>query len=386
MIVGINLLSILASALLSSRLVQKFVKRMNFLSYWMLTGLALSPLPLLMDSTSFFGLVLVAAIVGLYFGLGLPILMGYYAASTETENRAGLSGVIILLSGVCFLSLSIMGSTDAALASIVLLFWRFGGLILLILLKPREINIDKSDHITYGAIITNSSLLLYFIPWLMFSLVNNLAFPILNNFFPANFVNISSMLESVLAGFSALFFGFFADFVGRKRLMLFGFVLLGLGYAALGLFPGNSPGWWFYTCADGVSWGVFTTIFLLTLWGDLANKHNAEKYYVVGFLPYLLSNFLQVSIGQYVADTVINEITVFSFASFFLFASVLPLFYAPETLPEKIIKDRDLKNYFERAQKLAQKENGKIKKQDMEQTKKENEEPEKPLSVRKLGS
>jgi len=385
-IVGINLLSILASALLSSRLVQKFVKRMNFLSYWMLTGLALSPLPLLMDSTSFFGLVLVAAIVGLYFGLGLPILMGYYAASTETENRAGLSGVIILLSGVCFLSLSIMGSTDAALASIVLLFWRFGGLILLILLKPREINIDKSDHITYGAIITNSSLLLYFIPWLMFSLVNNLAFPILNNFFPANFVNISSMLESVLAGFSALFFGFFADFVGRKRLMLFGFVLLGLGYAALGLFPGNSPGWWFYTCADGVSWGVFTTIFLLTLWGDLANKHNAEKYYVVGFLPYLLSNFLQVSIGQYVADTVINEITVFSFASFFLFASVLPLFYAPETLPEKIIKDRDLKNYFERAQKLAQKENGKIKKQDMEQTKKENEEPEKPLSVRKLGS
>lgn len=354
-IVGINLLGIVTSALFSSILTQKNVKRLRFLSYWLFAGLALSPLPLLMNNASFLSLVIIAAIVGLYFGSGLPVLMGYYAASTEAENRARLSGVVILLSGICVPLLSIIGNTNAALTSITLLAWRFSGLILLFLLKPPEIKIDKSKNTTYRAIITNSSLLLYFIPWLMFSLVNNLAFPILNNFFTGSFVNVSAMLESFLAGFSALFFGFFADLVGRKRLMLFGFVLIGLGYASLGLFPGSTPMWWFYTCADGISWGAFTTIFLLTLWGDLANRRNAEKYYVIGFLPYLLSSFLQVSIGQLIAGTVTNEIAIFSYASFFLFASVLPLAYAPETLPEKAIKDRDLKSYLEKAQKIAEK-------------------------------
>jgi hypothetical protein len=324
-----------------------------------------------MESTSFFGFAIVALIAGWYFGLGLPILMGYYAASTESENRARISGLIILLSGVGLLLLSVIGNTNATLTSIMLLAWRLSGLLLLILLKPREINVAKSDDTTYKSAIMNNSLLLYFIPWLMFSLVNSFSIPILNSFFPQKFLNESSMLESLLAGISAVFFGFFSDFVGRKRLILFGFVLIGLGYASLGLFPGSSTGWWFYTYADGISWGAFTTILLLTIWGDLAGKRNGEKYYVIGFLPYLLSNFLQASIGQYVAATISIEATVFSFASLFLFIAVLPLVYAPETLSEKAIKDRELKKYLEKAQKLAQKENGK---KDREPTKKENEE------------
>ena len=47
--------------------------------------------------------------------------------------------------------------------------------------------------------------------------------------------------------------------------------------------------------------------------------------------------------------------TIFSFASVFLFLAVLPLIYAPETLPEKIMKDRDLKSYIENAKKKAEK-------------------------------
>jgi hypothetical protein len=46
----------------------------------------------------------------------------------------------------------------------------------------------------------------------------------------------------------------------------------------------------------------------------------------------------------------------FSLASFFLFLAIIPLLYAPETLPEKSMKDRELKNYLETAQKFAQKE------------------------------
>ena len=41
--------------------------------------------------------------------------------------------------------------------------------------------------------------------------------------------------------------------------------------------------------------------------------------------------------------------------------------YAPETLPEKTIRDRDLKNYLEKAQKMAKKEADKKTTEDKKQ-------------------
>ena len=117
--------------------------------------------------------------------------------------------------------------------------------------------------------------------------------------------------------------------------------------------------------------GVAFSVFFTVLWGDLGENYEKEKYYALGGLPYLLSNFVSLLInpmeGYYLR-------AAFSFASFFLFLAVIPLMYAPETLPEKPMKDRELKSYLEKAQKLAQKETEKNKKQDMEKTKKENEE------------
>jgi hypothetical protein len=37
-----------------------------------------------------------------------------------------------------------------------------------------------------------------------------------------------------------------------------------------------------------------------------------------------------------------------------LFLAVLPLVYAPETLPEKHMKERELKNYLDKAKKSLQ--------------------------------
>ena len=46
---------------------------------------------------------------------------------------------------------------------------------------------------------------------------------------------------------------------------------------------------------------------------------------------------------------------VFSLAAFFLFIAVTPLLYAPETLPQKKIQERQLKIYTKEALKLKQK-------------------------------
>jgi len=355
-IVGINLLVLVLSAFFSTQLIQKIESRLKFLIYWMAAGVFLSPLPLLINGASFSDLSIISAVIGLYFGLGMPVLMGYYGATTETENRARVSGLAILFNGAGFVLLSMLCNENPALTALILSIWKLGGLLAILLLKPEEAKINKKEKVSYKKIVRTSSIMLYFVPWLMFSLVNNFAFPILYNNFTNDFVILSTTVESVLAGLFAVFFGFFADSIGRKRLLLFGFALLGLGYATLGIFPDDPAGWWFYTCADGVAWGGFTTLFLLTLWGDLADKRDSEKFYLIGFLPYLISNFLQVSIGQYVTSSVTNLMAVFSFASFFLFAAVLPLYLAPETLPEKAMKDRNLKSYLDKAQKLAEKE------------------------------
>ena len=96
----------------------------------------------------------------------------------------------------------------------------------------------------------------------MFSTANYIAAPIVSQIFEPNLFKSFMMTENILAGIFAVVGGFVADYIGRRRLVLAGFVLLGVGYASLGLFSENIVGWWFYTITDGVAWGIFYTIFL----------------------------------------------------------------------------------------------------------------------------
>jgi uncharacterized membrane protein YhhN len=95
-------------------------------------------------------------------------------------------------------------------------------------------------------------------------------------------------------------------------------------------------------------------IFVVTIWGDLSHTEPGDKYYAMGVLPFFISKLLELLIGKDIAGMV-SENALFSFIAFFLFLAVLPLIYAPETLPEKTIKERELKGYLEKAKKEAEK-------------------------------
>jgi MFS family permease len=351
---GINLLGIAISAILSTFLIDKFKRRITFLLCWMLAGVVVSLTPIAIDVATWSGLIIVSAFLGAYFGLGIPVCLGYYAAATEVRNRSRLSGITFLMVGIGFFLLSSIAIKGILLNSLTLAALRTVGVLTLFFLKPDEKQINKKNRVSYGFIFRNKSFLLYFVPWIMFALVNYVAGPVSNKLFPDDLVYYTIIIENILSGVFAVVCGFFADFLGRKRLAVTGFALLGLGYAILGLFPGNLWGLWFYTAVDGIAWGAFYTIFLLTVWGDLAQEQSSEKYYAIGSLPFILSIFMRLSIGAYVTDNV-PESAVFSFASVFLFLAVLPLIYAPETLPEKTMKERELKKYVEKAQKEAEK-------------------------------
>jgi hypothetical protein len=266
--------------------------------------------------------------------------------------------------------LTMLGNWEAFIA---LAIWRaIGGIGFLGLdrkYKKQQL-VQKSP--SYFELIRKREILLYLFPWIMFSLINFAEAPILENVFGAETFAFIQLAEFAIIGIFAVVGGIVADISGRKRVVIAGFIMLGIEYAVMSLFSYSPVALYLYLTFDGITWGLLVSVFFTTVWGDLGENQVKEKYYTLGGLPYLLSSFLSILIEPYAKD--IPTGTAFSLASFFLFMAVIPLMYATETLPEKAMKDRELKSYVEKAQKLVQKEAGKNNKQDMEETKKENEE------------
>jgi MFS family permease len=230
--------------------------------------------------------------------------------------------------------------------------WRVIGLILFFF-TFKDKKVENAQKVpTYAFVLGERELVLYLLPWIMFCLVNWMEAPLLENFF-GGLYGLIGFVEVVIAGLFALVGGIIADFAGRKRVIIMGFIILGVEYAVLSLLSGMPVSWYIYTAFDGIAWGMFASVFFMTLWGDLAGDYEKEKYYVLGGLPYLLAGFLSILVKPYVG--VIPLGTAFSLASFFLFLAVVPLMYAPETLPEKRIREREMKEYIDKAKKEKEK-------------------------------
>ena len=84
---GINFLGIAVSAFFGSFLIYRLKRRVPFLLYWMLAGTILSLTPVIFNIRELSVLTTFSVFVGVYFGLGMPICMGYYTAATEAGNR-----------------------------------------------------------------------------------------------------------------------------------------------------------------------------------------------------------------------------------------------------------------------------------------------------------
>jgi MFS family permease len=351
---SINFGAAALSAILGATLTKKLEKRSPLIIFWITLGIFSSFLPIFLDTTNNIVTLALSLLFGISLGLGLPSCMGYFSESINTENRAKTGGIVTFIFGLGAFLLGVIPATSIVERSLILSIWRIFGLLAFLPTKNAKITDRRSEMISYAQIFAQRSFLLYFIPWCMFCLINYSIIPITTNFFGEDFVRFSAVIEGALVGIFAIVGGFLADIFGRKRLSILGFVALGVGYAILGLFSKNLFGWYFYITVDGMAWGIFSNLFLITLWGDLAYGNPSEKYYAIGGLPFLLSNFLRFIVGPFLVQA-IPIYTVFSLASFFLFLAVFPLTYAPETLPEKRIRERELRQYIEKAKKIREK-------------------------------
>jgi len=328
---------------------------LRFLKIWMASGAVASIIPLIIDVESFLGVIFVTILWGATLGIGMPASMEYLTKATVIENRGrvGALAYFATFAGI-FVSGMVLGPLDYRTQLGVLGILKFAGLIVFLLLNPSERPARKKT-LSYLTIVRERSFLLYFSAWIMFALVNYLSIPILSNqvdaVFGKDFANSSATIEAMITAVFALVGGVLCDTVGRKLVAVSGFIMLGLGYATLGLFPLSFLGWAFYTAVDGAAWGMLGVVFFMTLWGDLAHENSSKKYYALGSLPLLLSSLLQEVVAPDLAASV-SFTNVFSLASLFLFLAILPLLYAPETLPEKTMKARELRQYVERAKKV----------------------------------
>jgi hypothetical protein len=358
-VVAANLTALFISAYAASLKPRWIKNRLTFLKYWIAAGVLLSIPFAVLNMTDFYTLNAMSALVGVYFGFGIPACMAYFAKETQPQNRAKASGLIMLL-GIGYTIISLVG-TSAVIIAAVLAVWRATSLLPLI--KAKSANDQAIEKkVTYRSVISNRALILYAIPWLMFSLIDGLTLNLNNAYFnsagfPAFFSQNYVLIESIFSSASAIACGVIADKKGRKRLALVAFVMLGISYAMLGLLSGQFAAALFYVCVYGFVWAAFSLLFLFTVWGDIAQERGAEKFYFVGVLPYLFSNFIRILLAQSIGGGVGAETVVFSFASFFLFLAILPLAYAPETLPDKVMKKAELDNYIEKALEKVQKEN-----------------------------
>jgi MFS family permease len=342
-------LSLFSGAVLAS----KVENRKLLLSLWILVSALFSIFPAFVQTATFFSILIVVFVISVSFGLGLPVCMALFAESTVSKCRGRMSAAVLLITFLATLGLRFSMTEDMIMNSFVLVSWRMVSLAVIPFIKPQREKAEGSKT-SFVSILTNRPFYLYLVPWAIFSLVNYFAWSISMSFLGAEFVQLITMVESIIVGVFAVVAGFASDIIGRKRTLMAGFVLFGLGYAILGVAPSSIFSWYLYTVVDGVALGIFYVIFLFTVWGDLAHEKPSEKYYAIGILPYALSSFLHLTVGSAVAEA-ISPYAIFSFAAFLLFLAVVPLMYAPETLPEKTMKDRELKLYVEKAMEKKEK-------------------------------
>jgi MFS family permease len=270
--------------------------------------------------------------------------------------------------------------------------WRLIGLLFFLFLKT-DGNYTQTK-VSYLNILREKSFLLYFVPWVIFCVINFFQAPFFDTQLQRQYMdtNLSYMIsfgEFGIGAISMLIGGYLSDRIGRKRLIIAAYAMVGVGYALLSFASSSKLVFYSYVLLDGIAWGIFFLMFLLIVWGDLAQTRIKNRYYLIGAMPFIIATYITPIVKPYIGD--IHLFYAFSFASFFLFLAVIPLMVAPETLPEKVMKDQDLKSYAEKALKQAQKETGKIQKKNSakaeKENKKEKEEPEDPPEyeeVRKL--
>jgi len=349
-------IGILISSIIGSILANK-INRLKLIHAWIAIGIGTSVVPILFTSFAWVNWLIISILLGASFGLGIPSCLSYFADVTQVENRGRISGIILLTANMVAPILAIAFSElDLPTTLIVFAGWRSLGLSVFFL-QPNEKNSSSERKLgeLFSGIIKDKTFGFYLLAWIMFCLVDRIGGPIVINSL-GDFSKNKDIIGPIFASITTLIAGIMADWIGRKKIVLYGFVSLGVAYALIGIILAE-PLKYFFAVINGITAGLLSVTFILILWGDISQSGSREIYYTIGTIPLFLTEIMGLALYEPLIQIQVTRI--FSVAAFFLFLAVLPLLYAPETLPEKKIELRRLRKYVEGARKVKEKHEGK---------------------------
>lgn len=358
----IHYIGVFGFGLVGSILSERITKR-RLLQSWIIFGVIASCLPALMGPSSEF-LLFVSFFMGGVFSFGMPSCLAFFAENTQMRNRGKKSGVVFLTTNLmaAFFVVAFQAiNYELTYTALIAATWRGLGLVTFPWIRTEETEkvhkMHKIKKTSFSSILKNRAFMIYIITWLLFCLVDRFERPILISSFGASLYSYLLLFEPIIGSVSAVIGGVLADSIGRKRVAIYGFVALGLAYAVLGIMPNSLTSVYFYIVMDAIGGGILWVIFILVLWGDLASHYAKEKYYFIGSTPFFVTNIIRYVIPAVLTteERVRLAYSTFSIASFFLFLAVVPLLYAPETLPKGVIQRRELRCYVEKAKRLREK-------------------------------
>nr|ACD50075.1 cytoplasmic linker protein-related [uncultured crenarchaeote MCG] len=342
--------ALIASAVIGATLFNSSMKKRKSLIAWIsIGGLVCMVASALNPIVGSINAILVSLSLGAMSGLGIPACLASFSENSKSKSRGRYGAVaffaIQVLTAIFYFLMSWVSLPSKFL---VLGAWRLIGGLGLFSSVP-VVAVENKRNSSLLNIIRDRTFFLYFLPWFLFCIVNFVEEPIIEVYFSSEWYQIVTLLISSCTAFVG---GVLCDFRGRKFSGILGFILLGLGYAFLS-FPIFDPflSKILYLAFEGVAWGILYVTFIFVIWGDIAETKNREKYYLLGCMPFLLSNLIS-GMARYLE---VLPSSTFSLAALFLFLAVIPLLYAPETLSDKILKARELKNYIEKARKQVAK-------------------------------
>jgi len=328
-----------------------FVQKINKLSAIYACSLVSSSIAVLLffASNDILRLIFIF-VVGICLGIGQLAFSTYFWNLTVPEERGRIGGLIGFVS-LPFCSIGIVLAETLDFPGTVMLSVILGlGVLLVILLRPEKAVLTAKKN-EIGSYPEKRTILLYSIPWIMFSVINaTLSMNISVNtmqqvsssfYFFLNILQLIGTLFGVLGG------GIIADFFGRRLTLAFGLTLYGISSALAGLVNNDATFSFMYT-ANGLSWGILLILYTFVVWGDLANKENCGKMYSIG----LTTLYLTKGVALF-APTSQVPLVISSLASCLLiFLSNVPLILAPELLPSDFREKMKLKLHLRTLRKI----------------------------------
>jgi MFS family permease len=346
------LVSIVVSAFIGSVIAAK-VNRRKMLLLWLVSGVV-ATIPILFFRGDEF-LVIWGMMAGLSFGVGFPSCQAFLADSTAPEERGRVAGLVILATFVLVVFSSLLkpalGLESAGILLLTVGIKSIG--FLSFALDP--IDRVENEAKPWRAILGYRDFNLYLMAFVLFMVAAGLV-SLLWQAVPQTPVYDEVTRTAVILRYVglcvfAIIAGLMADRIGRKRPIILGLVMLGAAYAIVGLL--TTPETYFVNLLlSGFAWGIIMVVYLVVP-GDLTFAGSAERFYTVGWVLPLVLYIGVEGTGKLIGFPL--RIDIFStILSIVLFASVLPLLSAVETLSESKLRERRFREYAEKVGKVVQ--------------------------------